>query len=179
MLAVWYKKNNTIENFEDTGGVLDKIMNSYSILNTRFNHVFGSSTNLPNNVMGSSLDFDDAKIDNLSVDDVSIGGASINNNLVKRLGSLSKLGGYAIDGNGTTSLLFEGRHSFARGQKFGHWTNDLWDVVYIFKGWKIVLYYDYLSNQMTELTNTTEDVAIVPNVVSNQISGYDLSWVGY
>lgn len=172
LVYLWYQvKIPPVENFENTDGILDKIMNSYSELNTKVDNIKTQPLNLSAKLTGPELDFIAGKFQT-----VESGGTILNKNTLQKMTSSSKIGGYGIDGNGTTHLAIEGKHNLNEFK----WGGNLWDAVYILRGWKIRLYYDdTYSDLMTEDTNTSYDVKEVSGVSANRAQSYDLIWVGY
>ena len=56
---------------------------------------------------------------------------------LKKIKSRLDLAGYAVDGGGSTHLLFaDGWQNLYDGAKMDAWSNDSWDMIYLFKGWK-------------------------------------------
>ena len=97
----------------------------------------------------------------------------------RRLKGLSRIGGFAVDGTGTTMMLEEGSYDLNAGKKYDAWTNDSWDIIYIFKGWKLETWHHLIGNSaVSNNTNNNEYVKKV-NVADNTITSYRLTWVGY
>lgn len=100
----------------------------------------------------------------------------------RKLKSLSRIGGFAIDGGGTTMMLEGGTHKLYGGSKYDAWTNDRWDLVYIFKGWKFEAWEhadkddNKLINNETNNTNYVKKIDLKKN---NKASLCRLTWVGY
>jgi hypothetical protein len=93
-----------------------------------------------------------------------------------------KCAGFAVDGEGTTMLLYEGYHRLGNGDLFDAWTNDKWDFIYCYKGWKIEVWKDYESGTKQEIENKTEDVPtrmdLSKGVGRNNASSYKATWIG-
>lgn len=105
---------------------------------------------------------------------------------IQRLNSFKHIGGFAIDGEGTTMLLEEGKNNLTGGAKYDAWTHDRWDIVYIFKGWKITFWPEpnFGGNPSQVIINKDEDVKKitldrVPGIGANNVEGYLLEWIGY
>ena len=98
----------------------------------------------------------------------------------RRLKSLSRIGGFAIDGGGSTMMLEEGSHVLYGETKYDAWTNNKWDKIYIFKGWVIEVWHHEVGNSgaHSAVTNTNEYVKKI-NIPANTISSYKLTWIGY
>jgi len=93
--------------------------------------------------------------------------------------SLKNIAGFAIDGSGSTYLLFEGYHKLHSKNKFDGWSNDKWDHLYLFKGWKITVWKN--SNKgsiMKEVENKNEDTKKV-DLQNDKASEYEITWVDY
>ena len=96
----------------------------------------------------------------------------------RRLKSLSRTGGFAINGHGTTMMLEEGEYWLHNSHKYDAWTGDNWDVIYLYKGWKLETWHHNIDSQVSNTTNTNEYVKKV-DVANDTISSYRLTWVGY
>ena len=123
--------------------------------------------------------------DKLTITDkiVSVGGdtkAELTKTDIKKMKSLKMIAGYAIDGGGSTHLLFEGGwHNLSSG-KFNAWSNDNWDVIYIFKGWKVqVSEHSNGGGWKKDMVNKNEDVKKMDNFSDNKVSSYKVTWVDY
>ena len=110
----------------------------------------------------------------------SVGGdtkAELTKTDIKKMKSLKMIAGYAINGDGTTHLLFEGYHKLHEN-KF-QWAHDRWDTIYIFKGWKVQTWDDAKKGkQISNTENKNEDVKMV-DVQNDKISEYEVTWVDY
>ena len=97
----------------------------------------------------------------------------------RRLKSLSRIGGFAVDGDGPTILLEDGKHALNGSAKYNVWSNDRWDYLFLFKGWKLETWdRDDYKNPITNTTNTNDYIKrIAPT--ANRVSSYRLTWVGY
>ena len=115
---------------------------------------------------------------------VFVGGEDEKNSLdkttVRKLKSLKSIAGYAVDGNGTTHLLFEGGwYNLYGGALFDAWSQDQWDIIYLFKGWKgEFTEHGNGEGQKWIGENKTQDVLkVVP--AANRVSSYKITWVDY
>lgn len=106
------------------------------------------------------------------------------NDIDMRIYSHKKCGGFAIDGEGTTMLLFEGYwHLGGTGdlneiRKFDAWTNQKWDVAYLYKGWAVDFYTD-INKLGRKISYINKDSDVLRCEVGNAASSYELKWVGF
>jgi len=180
------------EKFENTDGILDKIMNSYSRLETKFDTIYDGDTikfhsklNAPNAYINALAADNFTALNQVTANNkittpqVNIADTTLDKEYLQRLNSITKFGGFAVDGGGSTYLLFEGFHTLENQTKWGWWSEDKWNLLYIFKGWNIKVYWDRdESNLMMEDTNTGEDAKLV-NLNDDAASAYRLTFVGY
>ena len=109
-----------------------------------------------------------------------IGSTCFHETDLKKMKSLRMMGGFAIDGGGSTMMLEEGGwHNLYSNAKYDSWTNDRWDRIFIYRGWKV----EVAKNGNGEgnykvFTNTNENVKKCI-IDGNQVSSYKLTWVGY
>lgn len=165
-----------IEAFENTDGVLDQIVNSYSELNNKFDNILSQDVTLNGKLSGPDLDFPAGYIKTLKTGWVELDGEWLNKKSIQKMKAAGQIGGYGSDGEGSTHLLIEGRHNLHNFP----WGHNKWDSVFLLRGWNVTLYYDTnFSNKMTEDTNTNADIKMVRNVVKNRAQSYDLKWVGH
>jgi hypothetical protein len=105
--------------------------------------------------------------------------------LEKKLISQTVNGGFAIDGEGTTMLLFEGEHKLTDNAKYDAWTNNTWDMIFLYKGWKFSAWDNQNKEGKTiEVINKSEDVKKIhlnhtDPKIGNEISYYELKWIGF
>ncbi len=120
---------------------------------------------------------------NLSVGgEASIDGEQITKEMIQKMKSHMELAGYAVDGQGTTHLLFaNGMQNLTVGSMMDAWANDAWDIVYLFKGWKGTFYAhpdgEGTSQTFTNSKSTVESYIL--DTIKNQASSYEIAWVGY
>jgi hypothetical protein len=111
---------------------------------------------------------------------LQLGKTSINEDDLKKMKSQRMMGGFAIDGGGSTFMLAEGGwYNLYSGAKYDAWTNDRWDMAYIYRGWKLGLAkHGNGTGEIKWWENKTENVkkCDTPN---NTGSSYKLIWVGY
>ena len=108
---------------------------------------------------------------------------------LRKLSSFTKIGGYAVDEEGTTLLLEEGSHVLKKNvsaNKYGFdATNNEWNVLYLFRGWKLETWdKEEIGNTgdnqgaVTNTSNTNEDIKRV-DVTGGKVSAFRLTWIGY
>ena len=108
-----------------------------------------------------------------------------------------KIGGYAINGDGSTMLLWEGEWWLASTAEDGPlvnpkrdnvfmnaWTNDKWDIIYLYPGWKIDVWEHNFVGPHRNFENKRKDglpirLHLGKMDLANKVSSYKLSWVGY
>ncbi len=138
--------------------------------------------NLTGNVAG------DVSGSNINISKLCIGKTCIDETDLQKVASNKKCAGFAVDGTGTTMLLYEGYWKLYDGnneneRRFDAWTSDAWDVVYIFKGWKIQFWADEKSGKNIIVENKTDDIPkgkwLNNDGLTNQVSSYEATWVGY
>ena len=111
-----------------------------------------------------------------------IKGTCIDENDLKKMKSLRMMGGFAVDGGGSTIPLEEGgwwNLCCEGNQKYNAWSNDAWDVVFLYRGWK-AQFSEHPSGKgwVKTYENKTENVKkFAPP--GNRVSGYKMWWVGY
>ena len=101
---------------------------------------------------------------------------------MRRLESHSRIGGFAVDGDGTTMMLEEGQYKLHHGHKYDSWTNDKWDHIFIYKGWKVELWEHYYDSADKGTKWTYENKTKMVERYKpghNRISSYKLTWVGF
>jgi len=98
------------------------------------------------------------------------------------------IAGYAVDGLGSTILLEEGGWwDLAKNNgKYNVWSNDAWDRIYLFRGWKLEFsenHHDHNGGGRKEThENKTEKVKMINPEKTNMhhhISSYKATWVGF
>ncbi len=185
------------EGFEST------VANSVSTIETKFNQAFGV-INADNVIMNQSLTVKkDIKTDgeilakghirtNRNVYGKNIKASSMfymddnGKNLtltkeeLKKIKSRLDLAGYAVDGGGSTHLLFsDDWQNLYNGAQMDAWSNNKWDKIYLFKGWKGEFAKDGNGNG-TMWTFQNKDKKIQQfTPQGNQISSYKITWIGY
>ena len=195
----------TIENFENSGNVIDTIVNGYDMTSQKFNDVFtqinGNEIKMNKNIntkgkitAGGDIKAGNGKVNigangtiytrNLNVSNYieSVGGdnkASLSKTDIKKMKSLKNIAGFAINGDGSTFLLFEGYHKLHGGAKHDAWSNDKWDIIYLFKGWNIQIWKDGNKNSlMNNVNNKNEDVKKI-DISNDRASEYEVKWIDY
>ena len=124
-----------------------------------------------------------------------IGTTCITETDLQKIASNKKYAGFAVDGGGTTMLLYEGFWILYGGnndneRRFDAWVGDNLDVAYINKGWKIQFWSDNKSGNTVITENKTDDIpkrvwfldhnfAVGVGTVGNGVSSYEATWVGY
>jgi hypothetical protein len=117
-----------------------------------------------------------------------IGSTCITEKELQQITSNKKCAGFAVDGTGTTMPLYEGFWKIYGGndettRRFDSWTNDTWDMVYIYKGWKVQFWSDDKSGATVTVENKDDDIPktkwLSNNNLSNSVSSYEATWVGY
>jgi hypothetical protein len=109
-----------------------------------------------------------------------IKGTCFDENDLKKMKSLRHNGGFAIDGEGSTFPLEEGGWYELHGQKkYDAWSNDQWDMIYLYRGWRLELSKDgYGKGGIQKWENKTEDVKKCDSH-NDWGSSYRLTWIGY
>ena len=101
---------------------------------------------------------------------------------MKKMKSSRMIGGYAIDGGGSTFPLEEGGWwSLCCGgnSKYDAWSNDAWNTAYLYRGWKIEFAeHDSGKGKKQAFENKNENVKRL-NIWGDKHSSYKLWWVGY
>ena len=77
---------------------------------------------------------------------LTVDGVKLDANILKRIINQQQYAGFAIDGGGSTMLLFEGDHVLYGDTQFNAWTNDAWNIIYINRGWRITLWHHEIGN---------------------------------
>ena len=115
--------------------------------------------------------------------ELKIGNTVLNENTIKRLLTQQKVAGWAIDGDGTTTILYEGQYNLWE-EPFNMWVNDRWDAIYIYRGWKITTYKEGVGNlPRSETYNADSFIPIKFSLDvrgdANNVSSYKAEWIGY
>jgi hypothetical protein len=117
---------------------------------------------------------------------ISFGDQEINETKWKKIDNFKKFAGWAINGDGTTFLIYEGSYCLVDG--WGNaYTNDNWDIIYVHRGWEIQLWRDCGgsngegSGSTTTCKNTTDDMPkrCPLEGLQNNVSFVKATWVGY
>ena len=123
-----------------------------------------------------------------TINKLCIGQTCITEADLQKIASNKKCAGFAVDGLGTTMLLYEGYWPLYGGnnendRRFDAWTSDAWDMVYVFKGWKVQFWADLRSGNTSIVENKTDDIPktrwLNNDGLTNQVSSYEATWVGY
>ena len=119
---------------------------------------------------------------------ICLGKTCIDEGDLKKMKSSRMIGGYAINGHGTTHLLEEGGiynlgDWVSNNQKYDAWSNDTWDIAYIYKGWKAEFWqnfegYKHGLGKLYSYENKNENVKKC-DMSNDTVSSYKLTWVGY
>ena len=111
--------------------------------------------------------------------------ASLTTEIIKKMKSRLDLAGYAVDGGGSTHLLFaDGLQNLTGGAKMDFSSNDKWDVIYLFKGWKGEFWGDS-DGKGTKWTHENKDRKLQKfkygkkSHNANKISSYKITWISY
>lgn len=196
-----YKNDFKIENFTDGA---EEILNSVSLVETTLNDIFNkveskkvtigkeltvqSNANIEQDlIVGKSLVVGtDLVVDSIkSKDKLCIGDVCITKDDLLKMKSQREMCGYAIDGDGSTHMLWSGTHSLKTGTASG-WSIKKWDNIYLFKGWEMSVYKSTNATGTAYSTkNTTKKVLkwslknIKNKDMKNKVSSYKCTWVGY
>jgi hypothetical protein len=127
-----------------------------------------------------------------------IGTTCITETDLQKIASNKKFAGFAVDGGGTTMLLYEGYwilwgsndENVNNVKRFDAFTTDVWDVAYINKGWKVQFWADAKSGNTVIIENKTDDIPKRVSFISHNfavgtgsggdgVSSYEATWVGY
>ena len=105
----------------------------------------------------------------------------LNKDDLKKLKAVSHQAGYAIDGGGSTHLLFEGYHKLHNGDTFDANSNDKWDRLYVNRGWKIVVWdHGNKTGFKQQIENNDSFTPLKMDLLhKNSVSEYQAIWIGY
>jgi hypothetical protein len=129
----------------------------------------------------------------ITADKLCIGDTCINSEAeLKKLKSLKSVGGYVLDGQGSTHLLIEGEHEghhkhMEHNDYYYSWAGDRWDIAYIFRGWKVTFYHHFLGdnnkNEKQEVSNTESWKPKRVNLdnfgMGDAVNAVKVEWIGY
>jgi len=179
------------ENFEGDKTFFDSALNSYNTTNNLVKDIFpnvdsSNATVNKNLTVNGNLKSNNVITNNVSANDtlksskVIIGNTTLYETDLKKMMSTRKIAGYAVSGRETTHLLFEGGwYNLYKGAKFDAWSNDSWDVAYVFRGWKLeVAEHGNGKGYIWRKSNTEEDVKKL-GWFSRKPSSYKVTWIGY
>jgi cytoskeletal protein CcmA (bactofilin family) len=108
----------------------------------------------------------------------------VKDNNIKKLRSMFNCAGYAIDGYGSTHLLFLGKHNI---EKIG-WAKNRWDHIHLFRGYKIALFdwhnFKTRGGWSQWLTNRKSSNPKLfdlnkTSLGANEANSYIAKWIGY
>jgi hypothetical protein len=100
--------------------------------------------------------------------------------MYKKTATNRKTAGFSIDGEGSSIALYEGAWNLFDGQQFDAWTNNRWDLIYIFRGWRITVWENGIGSGSTNQgQNTTSDVPLKWDISDNYVSSYLAEYIGY
>ena len=134
---------------------------------------------------------------NVTSDKICIGKTCITEKDLQQIVANKKCAGFAIDGGGSTLLLYEGYWELDVGTndtngRFDVWTNNSFNSAYIFKGWKIVFYNEKKNIQTAKIEVDNSEIidgendyvpkAVIFNKLNNLgdgVSSYEATWVGH
>lgn len=194
------KKKGLLERFENDGNVIDTLLNSYDTTDKKFN-------NMVDNIDSKTVTFGKnivSKGNIVTQGDLKVGenstitkagnmylkghiksvnndkGAALNSTDIKKMKSLKSIAGYAIDGQKSTHLLFEGGWHSLHSGTYDAWSKDSWDRVYLFKGWKGQFAEDTGGKgKIDTFENKNENVKKFTPNGGNKTSSYKITWVDY
>jgi hypothetical protein len=119
---------------------------------------------------------------------ICLGGTCIDENDLQMMKSGRIIGGYVLNGDGTTHLLEEGGiynlyKWESNNKKYDAWSNDRWDIGYIYKGWKADFWQHYKGykhglGKLYSYENKKHNV-MKCDMPNDTVSSYKLTWVGY
>jgi len=111
---------------------------------------------------------------------LQLGNTTINENDLKKMKSQRMMGGFAIDGEGSTFMLEEGGwYNLYSGAKYDAWSNDKWDMAYIYRGWKLELAEHGNGGGGKQWWENKNENVKKCDPHDNWGSSYKLTWVGY
>jgi len=111
---------------------------------------------------------------------LKINNTTITEDLLKRILPLQSYAGFAVDGEGTTMLLYEGQHMLYGDQPFNAWTENQWDAIFINRGWRITLWHHNIGNAQAGIgENKSSNVPIRLKIPNDTVSSYQAEWIGY
>jgi len=109
-----------------------------------------------------------------------IKGTCIDENDLKKMKSSRMIGGYAIDGGGSTFMFEEGGwYNLYSGAKYDAWSNDAWDMAYLYRGWKLELAEHGNGGGGKQVWKNKDRNVLKCDTHNNWGSSYKLTWVGY
>jgi hypothetical protein len=147
-----------------------------------------------NTISASTLSASTLSANTSTNNKLCIGSTCIEENDLKKLLPYKTCAGFAIDGLGSTMLLYEGTWNLEGTKsndgngRFNGWTQRLWDQAYIYKGWKCRFFRQdpQILTFLGDLENKTD---LIPQVLNfyysrdnnkeNQTTYYTAEWVGY
>jgi hypothetical protein len=100
---------------------------------------------------------------------------------LRKLRSMFKCAGFAIDGDRTTMLLYEGNNKLNDNANFDGWTCDRWDLAWVNRGWEVV-FYDGANFDGTVINvtyNKDSDVPVKTPGLGNRPCSYTAAWKGW
>ena len=165
---------------------LDQVNNSYKATQTlvkdlqnKFNAMFddkGSEIHAKKKIKAlKGIDASDNKL--------CSGGVCVSSGQMKQLLAHRQLGGFAINGDGSTHPLIEGYHPNMHESSTTNiitWGSDRWDDLLIFKGWKVEVWENpHKGGHREEFINKTKAMQRFRIVKQNKTSSFNVTWVGY
>lgn len=102
---------------------------------------------------------------------------------LKKTKHLNNFAGWAIDGDGSTLLLYVGQYKFYGGDWADTWMHDKIDTIYVFRGFRITCYQHEFIGSTAVCENTDSDMpkrfALGSMGLGNGTSSIKTEWIGY
>jgi hypothetical protein len=149
-----------------------------------------ASTISANTLSSSTISASTISASTSTTNKLCIGSTCLEENDLKKLLPYKTCAGFAVDGLGTTMLLYEGTWDVAGidtslDARFNAWTGNVWDCAYINKGWKCRFFKRGDKNSLVYITELENKTELIPRRVSfyggaeNTVTFYIADWVGY
>jgi len=121
------------------------------------------------------------------VKNFKVGNTVITEDIIKRIINQQQYAGFAIDGAGTTTPLYEGSYDLSDTKLFHIWLNDTWNCIYVNKGWRITVWKhgkdDTEIGTKDNKDNKDNKDSLVPLrldlIEQDQASSFKAEWIGY
>ena len=157
MLNKLFNKNNRIwliiivvfticllRNIDPFSTTLDAVLSNQSVLQQTIDDNQQTIQKQFNDLFEVDGDTLKVKTKNISIPDgiqtntIKLGKSTLNQEYLNKAKSTGNLAGNAINGDGSTHLLWEGGwHNLSGDGHANAWANDKWDMIYVNRGWKI------------------------------------------